>query len=185
MDDTSATSGTTLWIAGCSKLHMEEVFLVISTLRCHVNKIFSLITLHLGLSVKYTHIIYKFWESLHLEPLHWEVIHCMLVLCFIVHPKWTWSPLWGKTPLKSYPSESIPVCVIVNDWVTLCHVFTSDSQIFLLKAIIGHGFLLIPKSDFIIFSWENYSLYTLKKELLTWSMLDLSSLINLNIKGDF
>lgn len=54
-DTASATTGpgNMLCIAGCYTLCIEEVFLLISTLQCHVNRIFSLITLHhLGLSAE-------------------------------------------------------------------------------------------------------------------------------------
>lgn len=79
------------------------------------------------------------------------------------------------------------MCVIVNercDWVSWYHVFTSNSQIFLIKAIIGHGFLISPKSNFIIFSWDHCSLYPLNKDLLKLSMLEFC-LINLNLAATF
>ena len=54
-----------------------------------------------------------------------------------------WSPVWNKTPLKNYLYSDVPMNEIVNErfgLVTLYHVFTSDRQIFLLKAIIGMDF---------------------------------------------
>lgn len=50
------------------------------------------------------------------------------------------------------------MCVIANERCALCPIFTSDSQSFLTKAIIVHGFIIFLRSNFVIFFWEHFSL---------------------------